>query len=123
MGLISKAQTDLKEAFDTDLSDVIKAFTLIKKIKGAYNTVSGEYSQITENHDSRGNFEDFGTREILADDEIKAGDKKLIIIANEILVKPEVDDIIETRPECYRYTTIKTKNVSDIIYEVQVRDS
>ena len=115
MGLRSEAQADLASAFDTDLSDVVTSFTLIKSVNGEYDPIEGSYTETKTNYSSRGIFEDFGIEEINNNSEIKSGDVKLIVIANEISVIPEVDDIINN------YTVVNVKNVFDITYEVQLR--
>lgn len=119
MGLISESQDDLKGAFDTDLSDVVTNLQLVKTEQGEYLPATGIHRTNTTRCSSRGIFEDFGTKEMLRDAEIKVGDKKIIIIANEILNEPGIDDIIETFNKSY--TVIKNKNVFDVTYEVQVR--
>lgn len=115
MGLISEAQADLKEAFDDDLSDVVKQFTLNHSENGDYDPTTGTYTKTSMNYRSRGVFEDFGTAEINANAEIKNGDVKLIVLTNEIGIEPAIDDAIDN------YTVMNTKNVFDITYEVQLR--
>lgn len=115
MGLINTAQTGLALAFDTSLSDVVKDFTLTRSVNGDYDAISGKYAQTKKNYNSRGVFEDYGTEEIRKNVEIKTGDVKLIILANEIGILPIVDDVISN------YTVINVVNVFDITYEVQLR--
>lgn len=115
----AKVTKALQKAFDGKLSDVVNPFLLKREIKKTYNESTDTYDAIYDNYTSRGIKEDYGTKEILANEEIKAGDLKLIIIADEISTVPRVDDMIMYSD--VQYIVTAPINVFDITFEVSLR--
>lgn len=121
MGLTAELQTDLKEAFDNDLSDAVKSFTLVHYDRDAslYDPAIGSVVRSSVSYNSRGIFDKYIQQERF-NTTIQATDVKLIVIASEIDVEPKIaDEVIQggkTRP---------IKNVSkdpvNAIYELQLK--
>lgn len=122
MGLRDDIQADLAEAFDSDLSDAVTAFTGVRTI--ASDTDSGiddwmlppgEPSASTLTYSGRGVFADYTAYE-LDNDIVQASDVKLICLANEITSEPIADDKING------YSVVRVnKDPALATFEIQLR--
>ena len=103
MGLTADLQTDLAEAFDSDLADAVKNFVLHQYQRGQYDTNTGGLSgtKYPSTFDSRGVFGSFSKEDIL-NSNIDAVDVQLVVLQNElpligVVVIPIIgDQIIRT---------------------------
>lgn len=122
MGLRDELQADLADAFNTDLSDAVTAFTGTRTV--ADDTDSGiddwmnppdTPSASTLTYTGRGVFTDYSTYE-LDSDIIDVTDVKLIVLQNEITAEPIADDKING------YSVIRvSKDPANATYEIQLR--
>lgn len=122
MGLRDELQADLADAFNTDLSDAVTAFTGTRTV--ADDTDSGiddwmnppdTPSASTLTYSGRGVFTDYSTYE-LDSDIIDVTDVKLIVLQNEITAEPIADDKING------YSVIRvSKDPANATYEIQLR--
>lgn len=122
MGLRDDLQADLAEAFNTDLSDAVTAFTGTRTV--ASETDDGfddwmlppgavTYAALT--YSGRGVFADYSTYE-LESDIINVTDVKLIVLQNEITNEPIADDKING------YSVVMVnKDPASATYEIQLR--
>lgn len=97
MGLRDEVTADIKDAFDTDLSDAVKPFTGIRTVQGEpsiedilTNTVGSNSTTI--NYSGRGFFKIY-TDEV-DNETILQGDISLLCLQDETSIIPTVDDII-----------------------------
>jgi hypothetical protein len=125
MGLISDVQVDLKDAFDNELADVVVPIALIKKDAiGEYDVTSGKMQSYCVSYPSRGIFSAYPSNKVDGTN-IRYTDEMLLIIANEIEVALEIDDIIVLEDDT-RYLVVKPNSILGggsvpITYEAQVR--
>lgn len=122
MGLRDELQADLADAFNTDLSDAVTAFTGTRTV--ADDTDSGiddwmnppdTPSASTLTYSGRGVFTDYSKYE-LDSDIIDVTDVKLIVLQNEITAEPIADDKING------YSVIRvSKDPANATYEIQLR--
>lgn len=93
MGLREELQTDIKEAFDEDLSDGVTPVILRKRDQAGtvYDPDTGLSVTSSVDYSTRGIFSDYSTLERF-NTHIAPTDVKFIIIANEISVLPGVKD-------------------------------
>jgi len=124
MGIREDIQTSMKEAFDTDLKDVVCSFEIIKKTIGEYSVNTGVNETTETEHESRGVFEAMPTKKVNGTS-ILFTDEQLIINANELDTNLEVDDkIILESGTVYNVVAPNPVMGGDsipIIYEAQVR--
>lgn len=95
MGLREDIQTDLAEAFDTDLADAVQAFTGEYLGPGVYDPVTEETTAQPVTYTGRGVLDSYDSRRIDSVN-IKVGDVMLICLANELTDKPAVGHKITT---------------------------
>ena len=124
MGLRDEIQISLKEAFDTDLADIIVGFVLEKSTIGEYDVSLGTNAKTTTTHNSRGLFEAMPTLKANGTS-VLFTDEQLVLIANELNTNLEVDNKI-TLTDGTVYLVIAPNpvmgaNTVPIIYEAQVR--
>lgn len=122
MGLRDELQTDVAEAFDSDLADAIHAFTCTKIINsGEYDPVTETYSeQIDGSYSGRGVlFGSYSQYEVL-NLGVLASDSKAIVLQNEVTADPKVDDEWQTERGLFRVIYIKPDSVG-ASYTVQLR--
>ncbi len=93
MGLRDDLQADMAAAFDTDLADAVRAFTLTRVTGADYDPLTGDETQTTDTFDSRGVFGDFKTEQV-DDQHILATDEKLAVLQNELGTEPLIGDDI-----------------------------
>jgi len=125
MGLRSDVQSELKAAFDNELSDVVAAFTLKKTVyDGTRNVETGLNNSTETSHTSRGIFNAMPTEKINGTD-VLATDEELVVIANEINTSIDVNNkIVLTNGIIYtvvRPNPVMGGGTQPIIYEAQVR--
>lgn len=122
MGLRDDIQADLAEAFDSDLSDAVTAFTGVRTIASDTDDGIDDWmnppdapSGSTLTYTGRGVFADYTAYEI-DNDIVQASDVKLICLANEITNEPIADDKIND----YRVVRVN-KDPALASYEIQLR--
>lgn len=122
MGLRDDIQTDLAEAFDSDLSDAVTAFTGVRTVASDTDDGIDDWmnppdapSDTTLTYSGRGVFADYTAYEI-DNDIVQASDVKLICLANEITAEPIADDKIND----YRVVRVN-KDPALATFEIQLR--
>ena len=122
MGLRDDIQADLAEAFDSDLSDAVTAFTGVRTIASDTDNGIDDWmnppdapSNNTLTYSGRGVFADYTAYEI-DNDIVQASDVKLICLANEITAEPIADDKIND----YRVVRVN-KDPASATFEMQLR--
>lgn len=130
MGLRDEIQSELIEAFNDELEDVITEFNLYKMAISTnpsdYNVTTGKTAIVdTSPNVSRGIFSAYPADKIDGVD-IRTTDEKLIIIASEIDVSIEIGDKIVTLLNSIDYRVVNPNavmggNSIPIIYNAQVR--
>ncbi len=122
MGLRSELLADIKEAFDGDLSDAVKLFTLTHydRDSSTYNTASGTVVRPSTDYSSRGVFSSY-TQQERFNTHIEATDVKLIVLTNELEVEPKLRDTI-VKTESGKSHRVKTVNIDPVsaTYEIQL---
>ncbi len=93
MGIREDVQRDIAEAFDTDLADAVRAFTLTRVTGTGYDPLTGDETQTTDTFDSRGVFGGFKTEQV-DNQHILATDEELTVLQNELDTTPEIGDDI-----------------------------
>lgn len=90
MGLTSDIQSEIGIALDTDLADAAISISIIQ-VNGTYDVDSGLNTLSETSYSTRGVFlEQFSKEDFQA--EIKPGDKKVLILQNELSIEPQIDD-------------------------------
>lgn len=95
MGLRDDIQTDLAEAFDTDLADAVQPFTGEYLGPGVRNPITEETTAQPVFYSGRGVLDSYDSRRIDSIN-IKVGDVLLICLANETTDIPAVGHKITT---------------------------
>jgi len=121
MGLRTDLQNDLSEAFDDDLADAVKAFTLFK-IPRVYNPTTGisvPGTAVTES--LRGILSPYSSREVTrSNGSINNTDIKCFLLLNEVINSIEIGDMIEI--SSIKYEIIDKKlDPADATLIVQLR--
>lgn len=93
MGMKEDIQNDLKEAFDGDLADAVKAFTGSRAVNLNYDPVSNTQLTDADNYSGRGVFGSYSINEVDGAS-ILATDIKLVCLQSEVSDTPSVSDII-----------------------------
>lgn len=121
MGLKDDIQVDLKEAFDSDLSDAVQNFVLIHydRTLSLYDTNTGVNTKSLEEFNSRGIFTNYLESEKF-NTHIEPTDMKLVIIQNEINTKPKLRDHIVLDDITYRVIYL-TKDPLNATYMLTLR--
>ena len=122
MGLRDDLQADLAEAFDSDLSDAVTAFTGTRAVASDADDGIDDWmnppnapSNNTMTYTGRGVFTDYSTYE-LNSDIINVTDVKLIVLQNEITAEPIADDKING------YSVVRVnRDPALATYEIQLR--
>lgn len=91
MSLRDEIQADIAAAFDDDLADAVRQFTLTRTVRGGYDPVTGQETVSTEIFDSRGVFGRFKQEEV-DQQHILATDERLLVLQSEIATAPKVGD-------------------------------
>lgn len=121
MGLREELQADLKEAFDEDLSDAVRTLTLkhVSKDQTVYDPALGTNTRISVEYSTRGIFTGYTILEQF-NSFIEPTDSKLIIIANELAVVPQIRDIISEGTDNYNIVG-QLNDPLEATYELQIR--
>ena len=125
MGITTEAQESIAEAFNTDLADAVKEFTLNQYQRGQYDPSTGNLSgaAFPNSYSSRGVFDSFSQPEIL-NSAIEPADVKLIVLKNEISVTPKIGDQITETLTSRVYRVIHVfQDPADVIWELQIRST
>ena len=123
MGLRDELQTDLKEAFDDDLSDAVHGITLkqFQKTQSVYDPTTGENTKVSKTFSSRGIFTNYTESERF-NTTIEPTDSRVIILANEIETTPQIQDKITENISGIEYNIIgMLKDPVGATHELQVR--
>ena len=122
MGLQSELLADIKEAFDDDLSDAVKLFTLTHydRDSNVYDAATSNVTRSSTDYSSRGVFDSY-TQQERFNTHIEATDIKLIVLANEIDIEPKIRDTV-TQTLSGKEFRVKSvsKDPVDAIYELQI---
>lgn len=94
MGLRDELQTDIAEAFDSDLADAITTFTCSKEIQsGDFDFKTQTYPIVTvEQYSGRGVFGSY-KRELVKPIDYQVEDVKATVLQNEVSGEPQIDDV------------------------------
>ncbi len=117
MGLRDDLQTDIAAAFDEDLADAVRAFTLTRVTTGEYDPVTGEQTSTTETFSGRGVFGRFKAEQV-DNQHILATDEKLTVLQNELSTAPADGDDIDGK----RVMTVG-QDPASVAWVVQLRDA
>lgn len=122
MGLREDIQRDLAEAFDTDLADAVTQVIGVREIVGAYNPLTEAHDTTVIMYQGRGVMDQYSL--FLIDGvKVKATDKKLIALANEIVLADGVTQFVPTIGD--KINGFDVLNVepdpADAHYEIQLR--
>lgn len=125
MGLTTEAQELIAEAFNTDLSDAVKSFTLNQYQRGQYDPSTGSLTgaAFPNSYTSRGVFDSYSQPEIL-NSAVEPADVKLIVLKNEIGTPPKIgDQVVEAlTSKIYRVIHVE-QDPADVIWELQIRST
>jgi len=95
MGIRDELQTDIAEAFYTDLADAVNAFTGRYVIQSGWDPVTETGGETAVTYTGRGVLSSYKTSRI-DNVNLLAGDLRLIALKNEVTDEPAVDHIITT---------------------------
>lgn len=93
MGMRDEIQADLKQAFDTDLADAVKAFTGSRTVDLSYDPVTDTQLTDVESYTGRGVFGNFSKSEI-DNLNILITDVRLLCLQSDVTDAPQNDDVI-----------------------------
>lgn len=123
MGLRESIQTDIAEAFNTDLADAVKVLTIIDRKSETYNPYTGDMSSSETRTDTRGTVSSYTVLDTMySGGAIDINDSKILILTNEISVIPLTDNFVEVAGEEYRILGVK-KDPADAAYILHTRKS
>ncbi|WP_019518982.1 hypothetical protein [Faucicola boevrei] len=115
MGLNQEISHDIANAFDTDLADVVTAFTAIRRIKTDDDWLENGNNHSETTYQGRGVFGNFHQSEIDGQS-ILITDIKLICLQKEINDTPAIDDIVNG----YQVVAVQ-KDPANVSFTVQLR--
>ncbi|MDN5418987.1 MAG: glutamate 5-kinase [Acinetobacter sp.] len=120
MGLRDELQTDIAEAFDTDLADAITTFTCSKEIQsGDFDFETQTYPTVTvEQYSGRGVFGSY-KRELVKPIDYQVEDIKATVLQNEVTGVPQIDDVWVAGVE-FKVLSV-SKDPSGSIWVLQLR--
>ena len=125
MGIRDELQTDIAEAFDTDLADAVNAFTGRYVIQSGWDPVTETGGETAVNYTGRGVLSRYKTSRI-DNVNILAGDLKLTALVNEVMDEPAVDhiitapDLVTGMPQEYQVMDVST-DPALATYRLQLR--
>jgi len=105
MGLRDDLQTDLAEAFDTDLADAVTSFTY-RIVDRTIDTNTNTTSETSTDYSTRGVIGRF-KKELFRDSNVLPTDSKITILQHELAVIPIMEAFIVTSD--ITYTIIKVR--------------
>nr|WP_314523802.1 glutamate 5-kinase [uncultured Acinetobacter sp.] len=92
MGIRDEIQTDISEAFETDLADAVYSFTCERITQSGWDSVTETSTEVKVNYSGRGVlFGKYNAYEI-ANLGIEATDKKATLLQNEVTNTPLIND-------------------------------
>ena len=120
MGLRDELQTDIAEAFDSDLADTITTFTCSKEIQsGDFDFETQTYPTVTvEQYSGRGVFGSY-KRDLVKPIDYQVEDIKATVLQNEVTGVPQIDDVWVAGVE-FKVLSI-SKDPSESIWICQLR--
>ena len=120
MGLRDELQTDIAEAFDSDLADTITTFTCSKEIQsGDFDFETQTYPTVTvEQYSGRGVFGSY-KRDLVKPIDYQVEDVKATVLQNEVTGVPQIDDVWVAGVE-FKVLSI-SKDPSESIWICQLR--
>lgn len=89
MGLRDEIQTDIAEAFDTDLSDAVGSFLLIETVQGGYDPVTGTTTTTERRYTGRGVFSGY-TQDEVDGQHILLTDMKVTVLQSEFVDENQI---------------------------------
>lgn len=125
MGIRDELQTDIAEAFDTDLDDAVNDFSGRYVIQSGWDPVTETGGETAVTYTGRGVLSRYKTSRI-DNVNILAGDLKLTALANEVTDKPAVDhiitapDLVTGLPQTYQVKDVST-DPAKATYRIQLR--
>ena len=125
MGIRDELQTDIAEAFDTDLADAVNAFTGRYVIQSDWDPVTETGGETAVIYIGRGVLSRYKQSRI-DNVNILAGDLKLTALVNEVTDKPAVDhiitapDLVTGLPQTYQVKDVST-DPAKATYRIQLR--
>lgn len=123
MGLRDEIQSEVAEAFDTDLADAVQTIVLVSNKNSIYNPATGDYTETGLTYSTRGTISYFTQLEILnSGGAIDITDNKVLILANEVTTVPTTDHLVRVGSAEYRILKVKM-DPAKVAYSLQVRES
>lgn len=119
MGLRDEIQTDIAEAFNTDLADAITPFTCVRITKGNWDPVEETYDETRFEYSGRCVAGSYSQQEIIALGVLET-DKKATLLQNEVTAVPLLDDEWQMVNGLYRVMHIK-QDPADASWTIQLR--
>lgn len=125
MGIRDELQTEIAEAFDTDLADAVHDFTGSYVIQAGWDPVTETGGETTVNYSGRGVISRYELSRIDGVN-ILHGDQRLTALANEVTDTPAeshtitAPDLITGLPQNYRIVTINPDPAA-ATYRIQLR--
>lgn len=116
MGLQLDIQTDVANAFDNDLADAVKDFTLTQYSRSGYDAATGSVTRTSNTENSRGVFYDYTIEELSALG-IDPQSSKVIVLQNELTLIPRIADTITRLSDLQVFRIFKVeKDPADATY-------
>lgn len=125
MGIRDELQTDIAEAFDTDLADAVNDFTGRYVIQSGWDPVTEMGGETVVTYSGRGVLSRYKTSRI-DNMNVLAGDLKLTALVNEVTGEPGVDhiitatDMVRGLPQLYLVIDVST-DPARATYRIQLR--
>lgn len=125
MGIRDELQTDIAEAFDTDLADAVNDFSGRYVIQSDWDPVTEAGGETAVTYTGRGVLSRYKQSRI-DNVNILAGDLKLTALVNEVTDKPAVDhiitapDLVTGLPQTYQVKDVST-DPAKATYRIQLR--
>ncbi|WP_272667598.1 MULTISPECIES: glutamate 5-kinase [unclassified Providencia] len=117
----SEIQKELAEAFDSDLSDAVKAFTGSYVIEGDWDPVTETGGKTTVTYTGRGILDNYRLNSVDGIN-ILNNDTLLVALASEVTDKPEVNHGITIDDISYTVISVQIDPVG-AHYDIQLRRS
>lgn len=123
MGLRTEIQSEVGQAFDTDLADAVQTIIVVDNKNSIYNPTTGDYSETGLTYSTRGVVSSYTQLEIRnSGGAIDITDNKILILVNELSVIPRTDHLLRIDSSEYRILKIK-QDPAKATYTFQVRES
>lgn len=125
MGIRDELQTDIAEAFDTDLADAVNGFSGRYVIQSGWDPVTETGGETVVTYTGRGVLSRYKSSRI-DNVNILAGDLRLIALKNEVTDEPAIDhsitapDLVTGNPQDYTVIDVSTDPAA-ATYKIQLR--